>query len=374
MKTPFLFEETSQKIYSFEGFVFYSQKHWMEASDILGTESFLQWLLQELKLSLEHEKLLEILEHEKSATQKLLHFFEMTGLIDPVVLNELQQEIRSWEDQPIQIQHKLRGDRAFYEKRYHQALHLYQLAQVELFNPLVEHNIGAAYMHLHFFVEAEKAFHLALKHCDALEIHLNLIRLLKITCRTNEAIARIKDLLKRYSNWEIYYEYGILYGLKGMYEVAYEAFLNAYQIERRYEILVKMVELSVILNHTNETSELIENLKEENYEAYVISKSHTLVQSNQLDEAIECLEDGLISIKESKKIALELSKVCRQRKQIIKAIHAITKAQDDGASEDELLYEMALIAKKAGNRKDYDLKINELQSLWKSSVRCRSLQ
>lgn len=374
MDQPIIFEETSQKIYSFEGFVLYGLKHWLEASDIITSEVFWQWLQETLGLKKEYEALKELLKKKLTDCQKLLLFLEGAPSINEEDLLQMKHEIRFWEDQPLQYQMKSRGDLAFQDKRFSHAVKFYRLAQKEFFDPIVEHNIGASYMHLNFFVEAEQALHAALKHSDQLEIHLSLIRLLKITNRTNEAIARVKDLMVRYDQWEVHFECGTIYHIKQQYQKAYEAFTWAYAHDQQVIILVHQIETSMSFQTCDETLSLIEQLKDRSPEDYYILKARLLVRKNKADEALECLEDGLSLLEASKAIALELSKVCRIKKQIIKAINAVMKAQINGADQDEVLYEMALIAKRAGNRKDYEGKIDELKSFWKSSLRSKYTQ
>ncbi len=341
---------------------------------MIQTENFRKWLEKCLGVNQVYEALAAVLEMDYSAQQKLLYWIKGTDFINEEDILQLEKEIHEWELQPLELQYKKRGDGAFLEKRYSKAVMYYKLAQQIVFDPFVEHNIGAAYIHLNYFVEAEKALHLALKHSDVLEIHLSLIKLLKITNRTNEAIARAKDLITRYEKWEVYFEWGTIYLMRGHYEKAFEAFSKAYVLEPQVIILIKMIETSMAFQSQQETFALLEDLREGSLEDYFILKSRILVRGSNFDDALECLEEGLMELSTSKSIPLELSRVCRLKKQIIKAINSVMKAQMNGADPEELIYEMALIAKRAGNRKEYELKIDELKRFWKSSIRSEYTQ
>ncbi|MBC7959634.1 MAG: hypothetical protein H7X94_07195 [Vallitaleaceae bacterium] len=368
---PYLFGTTSQKIYSFEGFIYYGQNHWMEAAEVLEREDFSNWLGDILGLK-EIQGLLYKLQSEESSSYKnLLQFLEFSGLGHPERLAKIEEEMMLWEQQPLEQQNKKRGDQFFKERNFEGALAAYKRAQAISFCPIVEHNIGATYMYLHFFEEAERAFHKSLKHKDSDTTHLNLIRLLKITSRSNEALARIKELLSKTQNAELYYECGSIYQMKEQYEKALECYNSAFEFTQEEAILEKLVEVSIALGDMERVESFLERLRTMNLETYIILKARQRLKNQEIDKALEILEDGFIELGNSKKIALELSRVCRQKKQIIKAINYITKAQNLGADQDEILYEMALIAKRAGIRTDYNSKIEEMVSVWKTSIRQR---
>lgn len=369
IEQPYIFKETSQKIYSFEGLIFYCFEHWLEAMGILETEAFKYFISETLMLKKKHNDIVNLLHKNYSSSKKLIKLIESSNLFTTNQLKKLQIEIDSWESQPLNIRYKTLGDQSFGTKKYVKAIEYYRQAQATLFDPIVEHNIGIAYLKLYFFQEAEKALVKAAARSDKIEIQLSLVRLLKITNRFDQALFRAEVLLERNRTLEVILECGLLYQLQGRYEKALELFSEAYEIERSQEILIKMMEVSLEISPNHELLEDIESLPKK--EQYYLLKSKIFTKNNQLEAAIEILEEGVTTAQDNSMLYVALSKLYRKNKQIIKAIGAITQAANNKVPNDEILFEMARIAKRAGNWTDYEAKIDELLKLWKNDVRRR---
>lgn len=393
---PFIFRETSQRVYSFEGFIIYGLNHYHECAEIVNGKDFAAWL-KALNLKNEYETLMQIQGKEVSDLQKLLLFFKTVAFIDNNSLKKLEDKIKIWDELPIQEQLKKRGDLFFGEKQYDLALKLYKRAQQEEFNPVIEHNIGITYMKLHFFNEAEIALNKSLMYNDSVEIHLNLLRLYKIAGRYDKAVGYAYELYKRYESWKILFELGNVYELKQQYENALKIYLEAYDLNNNDRILIKIIlvilklkKLNLDINskllmpdsfNSTDSEELkldanpnpvyiyLEALKDKNLALYYILKAKIMEAEGSIKQAIEVLEEGLKILIDDKNITLELAKLCRNNKKIIQSIQAISKVYSDDTADEEILFEVAMIAKKAGNRQDYSNKLDELISYWKTLIR-----
>jgi len=371
IQQPYVFKETSQRVYSLEGLICYCYHHWMEAADIVDTKEFVRFISD---VSLQNDLYIEftrILEYNIPNSFKLLRLLELSACMDVTHLNDLKKEIQKWEEKPLILKLKLRGDMAFRQKKYVKALEFYKQAQSHIYDPIVEHNIGVSYLQLYFFQEAEVALNKALEECDKLEIHLNIIRLLKMTNREDLALEKINKLLKTNFEADLLYECGLIYQIKNEYNKALDAFSNAYKLDNRDDILVKIIEMTIEINPSSLVIEEAIDLQQRRQEDYVMLKSMWYIKLNKSSEAIDLLENAVISCQNNSKLYLHLAKLYRQEKQIIKAIGAISNAARNEELKDEILYEMALIAKRAGNRVDYEAKINELVKIWKDDVRQR---
>lgn len=368
---PFIFKETSQKIYSFEGLVYCCYNQWIDACEVLDTTEFLRFISEVLIQDSLHIELIQVLKLDLPNSFKLLKIFELSNCFNEEQLRILNKEIQLWEDKPVQLKFKTRGDNAFKQKKYVKALDYYKQAQVQSFDPIVEHNIGVTYLQLYFFQEAEDALKRALEASNNLEIHLNVIRLLKMTNREDLALHKIKKLLENHYHVDLLYESGLIYQMKNEYDKALFAFSNAYKLENRDDIFIKMIEMKIEIDPSNLNIEELDDLHLRRQEDYYMLKSRWYLRLNRTTEAVELLEEAVIRCEDNTNLYLQLAKLYRQKKQIIKAIGAISRASRNEALKDEILYEMALIAKRAGNRLDYEAKIDELVKLWKEVVRKR---
>lgn len=366
---PYIFKETSQRIYSFEGLVFYCYKHWMEALKVFDADAFGHFISDTLMLKKKHQELISILNNEGSVSNKLLSFLEASHYFTCEQLSSLKTEMDSWEALPIQLQYKTLGDQAFKDKKYLQALENYQQAQAINFDPMIEHNIGITYLKLYFFQEAEQALSKAAQESNQIEIQLAFIRLLKITNREDQALIKVKELIKHHKNVELLIECGVIYQKQEQYEKALEIFKEAYQIEDREDILIKLMEVSIEISSTHPLLTGINNLPKE--ADYYILKSQIYLKEDRIEDAIEILEEGVSNVQDNSQLYMILSRLYRKNKQLIKAIGAISEAAKDTTLKDEIIFEMALIAKRAGNWQDYEAKIDELLKLWKNDVRRR---
>lgn len=369
VEKPYIFPESSHKIYSYEGLVFYCYDHWQEAMEVLGTESFGYFVSETLHLKEKHNELSNILNSNIKDSKKLLLFLEESHLIYEEQLQKLQTEIDSWEALPLHIQYKKLGDNAFYMKKYVKAIGYYQRAQTISFDAIVEYNMGIAYLKLYYFQEAEKALTKAAEFSDKSEIQIALIKLLKMTNRCGLAIQKAEALRNKQASVELLLECGVLYQILGEHEKAMEVLLEAYQKENRLDIRIRLMEAVLEVNKEHPLLKGIDNLPEDS--SYYLLKAKSLLKDNKSEEAIELLEEGAVKVQDNSRLYMTLSKIYRDNKQLIKAIGAVSNAAQDKTVNDEVLFEMALIAKRAGNWSDYEAKIDELLKLWKNDVRQR---
>lgn len=366
---PYIFKETSQKVYSFEGLVHYCYNHWMEGVQEIENEHFVYFISEVLMLKEKYSDTVEMLQNDGKATDKLLQLLKVANMFTKEQLNKLKNEIDQWETQPINLRYKFLGDRAFNIKKYVRAIEYYKQAQTILFDPIVEHNIGIAYLKLYFFQEAEHSLRKAVQFSDKIEVNLSLIRLLKITNRINEALQIALKILDNEKSVDLLTECGLLYELLGQYEKSIEIYEEAWRLDHREEIHYKLMELNIEVNPVQYMLDDIENLPK--LEQYYLLKAKILLKESKLDEAIDLLEEGVNKVDNNGLLLVILSKLYRKNKQIIKAIGAISLAAKNNPQNDEIIYEMAKIAKLAGNWTDYETKIDELLRLWKDDVRRR---
>lgn len=366
---PYIFKETSQKIYSFEGLAYYCFNHWMEAIEVIVTEGFKRFISETLMLNKEPHNITSLLEEECKASKKLIRLLEHSQLFSTDELDAIYEKVTQWEAQPLQTRYKTLGDQNFALKKYVKAIEYYKLAQSYSFDVVVEHNMGIAYLKLYFYNEAEKSLIRAALESQKAEIQLSLIRLLKITNRINEALIKAERLRETSKNIDVIMECGLLYKLQGQFKEAYPAFLEAYELDKREEIRTELLETALEISLDHPILSELENMPKN--EDYYLIKSKIFLKENRLEEAIELLEEGVVQVEDNSKLYVNLSKLYRKNKQIIKAIGAISQAAKDKPQDDEIIFEMARIAKRAGNWTDYEAKIDELLKLWKNDVRRR---
>jgi len=298
----------------------------------------------------------------------LLEFFEDSELLDMEEFVFLKSEIDKWSELPKEERYNCQGDKAFHNKRYQQALKHYKKAQSIVFSAKTEHNIGIAYLKMMFFKESEKALIKSIEHSSDINIKLSYIKLLKITNREEEALKYLDHVLATDNNDKLLVEKGKIYLLTGKFMEAYNSFSEAYSIERDIKTFVLMITSK--LEYAADKAALleIEALEGENF--YLL-KALYYEKNEEVQKAIDILEEGAAYLDNNDNINFQLSRLYRKNKQIIKAIGAVSKLSEAFRESDEVLYEMALIAKKAGNWKDYEEKIGQITSLWKRQIRER---
>lgn len=368
IKIPYSFGYKEIKIHSYEGLIYCFQNNWMDALEAIESQELYTFLLSELKLDKKAEILKKMLDIKNENENILIQIMEDSKLLYEEELNAFRAEIEKWSSLPKEERLKIQGDRAFHNKRYQQALSHYKKAQQIVFDAKTEHNMGVTYLKLMLFKEAEKAFIKSIEHSDDIRTKLSYIKLLKITNREKEALEYLDIILSISKDNAALVEKGKIYLLTGKFEEAYNSFSEAYSMNGETKTLVLML-ISRIEYDTS--GEVLAKIQELEGEDYYLLKSLYFEKKGEAQKAIDVLEEGSICLNNNDAINFELSRLYRENKQLIKAIGAISKLSEEFCNRDEVLYEMALIAKKAGNWKDYEEKIVKITSLWKSQIRDR---
>jgi tetratricopeptide (TPR) repeat protein len=370
--TPYIFGIDSDEIYTFEGLLMACYTNYKQGLIAFKTEQMLRFIKDELGLEETYAEIKDILAKAIPTSNQFVAFLELS----PIMVGKLNEayisQLNQWDYKKDFEKFKFLGDEAYGKERYIKALTYYKEAQQLHYDGLVDNNIGATYTKLHHYEEAIQYFQKALEYSQAINIKVNLIRVYRIQNKNDKALEKIYEFLEVDHPWELLLEAGDLFMKKSDYTQALTLFLNAYEQNNNEIILSRIIQTRIEIGELGRASQEIEYLKESNEGAYYLLKSKLLMKEDKIDEAIDLLEKGCIMIKDSYKIYLELAKLYRQKNMIISAIKNISMANSLIAdSDNETLYEMALIAKAAGNHKDYKEKLNELIYSMEASIRKR---
>lgn len=366
---PYIFEESTQPVYSYEGFVYYCISHVNEGIKALQTESLITWLQEELKLQDWTKKLRMIKDTDTKINEQFLDFISEHRFVSENRLLQVKEKIANWQDEPLHMELKRLGDEAFRLGKYSRAIKYYERSYNISEQSDVMNNIGASYMKLHFYDSAERAFLMALKKSDAVGLQLNYMRLLKVKRKYGEALEYIKSCIIKSPNPEFYQEEGILYSILGDLEAAFEAYMKAYELDHCEKRWFSVLEASLESQGTQSILLHLEQQKPTKQAQYFLLRAKIYMKDEQIDQAIEILDQAIVNGIEDKEVYLKLIQLYRVKRQIIKAIEIITKGLKVHPVDDEFIYEMALVAKMAGNQQDYFNKIDEILRLWKKSLR-----
>nr|MDA3846026.1 hypothetical protein [Vallitaleaceae bacterium] len=370
---PYIFPISKVAVHSYEGLCYQLHQDWFESTFVFDSERMLQFIEDQIGLK-------EVKNHimgMEIAPNQLEPVFRMLFEYMPIELenhDRFLEEIHTWDQLSEHEQFKYRGDRFYEMNQYAKAIKYYKEALTITYSVEVENNMSMMHLLLHDYKEAESRLKHAIEISPSSEMYHNLIQIYKQQGRLDAALELIYTIVEAYQSGPLLYEGGEICLQKRLYNEALLYFSKSYSLESSEETLYKLIETRIEARQLKTAMEQIEQVKEVNLVRYYVLKSQIYEKAKHLDVAIETIEEAMTVCGESRMFYMILSKLYRYDKQIIKAIEAVSYADNldsTNHSEDDIVYEMALIAKQAGQYEDYYDKINQLIEVWKKEARYR---
>lgn len=369
VSASYLFEDSKHTVYSYEGFVLYALEHFDEGLKAFDSDAFLHWLVDDLNLNEVANHLQKIMDSIDDREEQFLSFLASSHVVDDEKLNHFHKLYQKWQRVPLPIQLRKQADEAFSDGCYHKALLLYKRALEIQYDVALLYNIGVTYMKLQFFDAAESIFEQLITLDVDIKYHIPYLKLLMLSGRNHEALEHFHRLTRLFDEYKLYEIKGDLYQMDEDYDHAFEAYNMAFA-QGDTKVIYKMLEMASYVLSFEEAMNLIDEYENElGFGSYSLLKYKLFLKNDRIFDGIDVLEAAIKAREAGKEHFVLLSKAYRECRQIIKAIGTIHKGLKIYEQEEEFLYEMAMIAKQAGNHKDYLDKIDELNRLWKSQVR-----
>jgi len=387
-------------IHSFEGLCYQLQQDWFESILVLESERFIQFIDNQLGLKAVAEQIQGYITEGKAMEIVLLRLLEYS----PIIINgqkEFLEAIGQWDKLSHYDQLKYKGNQFYKMKQFIKAINYYKEAIAITYTVEVENNIGMMYLLLHDYRHAESRLLHALEIRPSSEIYHNLIQVYKQQGRLDEALELIYNLIEEYQSGLLLYEGGEICLQKRQFNEALLYFSKSYSLEPSVKARYKLIETRIEAKQLKSAMTEVEKIKVYDLVKYYLLKESIYEKAKHYDVAIETIEEAIEKCGEHIAFYMSLARLYRYENQIIKAIESVTKASkmiNNGTTsqsssndkafshlavnheavghqavghEDELLYEMALIAKQAGQYQDYYNKINQLINAWKKEARYR---
>lgn len=356
---PYEFQIIGNKVYSLEGLIYYCYSYWEETIYEFIDKSFVSWIKEELKLEDIYVELIKIYETNMALSDKYISFLSLINIFTTKELNVIKEKIDIWENEPKEIQYKKLGDTFLRLKEYNKAINWYKKAQNIKYSYKVDNNISLAYISLSLYDKAKEYLGKAYSNSNDINIKLNIIKLKIIKGNVEEALHELQIILLYNDSYEVWIQCGKIYKELKDFEKSLTAYLRAYEIIQTEKILIEIITNYIDIGYYNEANRELEDLKKTNINKYYLLKSKILIKKNDIKNAIRYLEN-IINKNSDVDIYIMLSKLYRDNNQIIKAIEYISIANSIKPNDNEILYNMALIAKKARKYNEYYEKINTL--------------
>lgn len=167
---PYYIENISTNIYSMEELCFYMYHNIYLLDDTIINEGLCFWIRDELGLGRLSEKLYGLLDGQTRVGDFILPIFKEISYLSMEEFRNLNQAIRKFEQEPVVVREKLKGDYLMEHRKYVNAIRIYQQALREKkeirekdltgrqFVGEIYHNMGCGYARLFQFEEAVKCF------------------------------------------------------------------------------------------------------------------------------------------------------------------------------------------------------------------------
>lgn len=356
---PYEFQIIGNKVYSLEGLIYYCYSYWEETIYEFIDKSFVKWIKEELKLENIYIELIKIYETNMALSDKYVSFLSLINIFTTKELNTIREKIDTWENEPKEKQYKKLGDTFLRLKEYNKAINWYEKAQSIKYSYKVDNNISIAYISLSLYDKAKEYLEKAYNNSSDIIIKLNIIKLKIIKGNVEEALHELQIILLYNDSYEVWIQCGKIYKELKDFEKSLTAYLRAYEIIQTEKVLIEIITNYIEIGQYNKANRELENLKKDNVNKYYYLKSKILVRENDIKTAIRYLENTVNKNSDVENYIM-LSKLYRDNNQIIKAIENISIAHSIMPNDNEILYNMALIAKKARKYNEYYEKVNTL--------------
>ncbi len=366
-RQPFTIPKLNKKVYTFEGFCYYLLNHYDLMMELVNQKAYVNWIGDNLGLESIAKTLMDM-KAGGSSSLKIIEWllkqcpYTATKSIEPI--RTYYQEIM---DMPVHLQHKRVGNEQLELGHYKNAISWYKKAQKIQPSSEVENNMGIAYLMMHKYMKALKAFDKSIDLDDGIKKRLNRVKVFLMLEKFEEALEELNHIRGLDEGFDVWFGYGCAYEGLGRVEEALAAYQRAYQVDPSDKVIYKVVALC----HSVDQEPLLELwIKREQLSNKMLyyMQAHLLLREDQvgyglkMDKVLE--EDGHDSL-----ILMELSRFYSNRRQIIKALEYVRQMPYELSDSDEVLYQKSLIAKAAGNRESYESLLDELTDKWKNEVR-----
>ena len=205
---PYIFNQTTQKVYSIEEAQYYVYHNWRLVSDDFLSDGFVSWVAG-LGLSFFSSKIKDI-SRQPSFSMRILGFLGLTEFFDDDDLTSLKARLEKWEERQDYEKLKERADYFVLRNEPAKAIPLYKHAIALEESAGLLNNLGVALMQTQDFDEAvicfRRAVYLAPSNSDVL---FGLIESLIRNSNAAEAKEELDKIKNRHSS-ELSYLHGLL--------------------------------------------------------------------------------------------------------------------------------------------------------------------
>ena len=366
---PYEFKILKRKVYSFEGLIYYFYNYWEETIYELFEDGILNWINNELKLEDLYKKAQEILKGKGDIADKFIEFINIGNIYNENEINKIYIEVSKWQNKPKNQQYKKLGDILLKAKEYRMALQWYNKAQKIEYMPEIENNIAVAYTGLSLYDKALTSLEKAYKSTYNNSIKLNIIKLRLLTNDKDTAINELNEIIINEDSYKIWYETGRIYKQINDCEKALTSYLVAYDINENDQLLEEIISCYVEIDIVKKAKQELIKFKNKESNYYYLAKSKIVEKEEGVKAAIQILEKSVMNNVDGYDIHMRLTELYKKDQQFIKAIENISYANNYKPDNVETIFEMALLAKNAGNINEYYDKVNSINEKMKNLYR-----
>lgn len=362
---PYVFESIDFPVYSLEGFIYLCHELGAAGIESFNLAAAGTWIRDELKL----ESVYRIWEDLQ------------TGISDPAArfgaFMEKFEFCRQWETAAVPgMDIKSQADLTYQTGDYSTALNLYLKALKASESPALYHNLALTHIRLNLYEAAQDAFSKGMRLLEqspqdvALGFITGYARFKLIQNRTDEAMALLESIPDYTLDPSAMALYGDIRQQEGDEMGAFKAYITAFEGCPSTACLVKLLRTGMGMHDAQSVFEQIEHYKTVLGVSYPQMRLEALI-CFQPDAVAEQMAPYLEDMAAPVELYLTMSRFFRRNHQIIRAIEALQRGAALWGLVDELIYEMAQIAKQAGNFTDYREKIDIMVAKWKDEIRLR---
>lgn len=362
---PYMLPITRREVYSFEGLCLYLVEDWFETVMALEDGLLIKFISQQLDMGQMVDRM-EML----SLSESMNVMLDMLPF-EVIVGANYFKGLSDWDAMSAYERFKFKGDSYYQNCQYMMALSTYQQARLESETAEVVNNIGLTQLMLKDYKGAASAFNEAIRIAPKYEIYHNLIQVYRQQGRLDDAMNLIFSIIETYDSPLLLIEAGEINLQKHRYNEALMNYSKAYEIAPSDEVLYRMIEIRIEARQLKTAMAQLEQLRDKDVKRYFKLAADIYEKAKHFDVAIETLEEGLEVCGDDLDFNMKLVRLYRENNQIIKAIEVVNRISAVLGSNNKLVYEMAMIAKKAGRYEDYYDKLDQLISVWKEEARYR---
>ncbi len=365
---PWYISQLNKELFTLEGLCWYVARYPRYFVHAFEDGQVDRWLRDELRM----DDLAEIMEQKRLQGSSALTLAPLLMSATPysrtIDLDALKATYQTYMSMPAHLQYKEKGDEAFRNSEWKQAIQYYKSAQAITYTVEVDNNLAITYLAIDDSIQAKMAFDRCIERSDSLTGRLNRVRFNFRKEAYEDMLYDLSHLSGLYDDGEVWYYYGVAYEALKRYEEAIAAFAKALEVSVLDKYLKAFVQLCMTQGCIPVLeSWLVSHPLDAERRLYV--QGQLALEAGDHDTYLTCMETVIDHRPKQVMYLFEMIEFYVDKGQIIKALEYLKRIPPEHQGEETSMFYGIMVAKAAGNRDDFHRQVDALTYKWKGEAR-----